>query len=263
MIGQLMAINPGRVSQQLQGTPTKDPAFGLPAIWIDQGQRDQAQVAGYTVVDPSTVVATHISHLLNTHAAELLGRTETQTLLEHFTKSVPKLVEDLTPKLVPLSTVQRVFQNLLDEGVHVRDLRTIIETLCDQATRTTSPDDLTAAVRLALSRSIVQGLAASNGELNVLVLDPSLERIIGQTVSNANDGMGLEPSLADTMVAETTAGAQRQESIGQAAVLLVPDKIRLPLARMFKRAVPRLRVLAHAEIPESRSIKVSSIIGAR
>ncbi|RCS58210.1 flagellar biosynthesis protein FlhA [Parvibium lacunae] len=260
---QLMAINPGSVSQTLSGTATKDPAFGLPAIWIDKGSRDQAQMSGYTVVDASTVVATHISHLLHTHAAELLGRSETQALLEHFTKSVPKLVEDLTPKLVPLATVQRVLQNLLDEGVHLRDLRTIIETLCEQATRTTAVDELTAAVRIALARSIVQSLAGHQGELNVLVLDPNLERIIQQTVSNSHEGMGLEPGLADTMVSDMNTNAQRQEALGQAPVLLVPDKIRLPLARMFKRAVPRLRVLAHAEIPESRSIKVSSVIGAR
>ena len=155
-VGQFLAINPGRVAGTLNGATTKDPAFGLPATWIDATQRDQAQAYGYTVVDASTVVATHLNHLILTHAAELLGRQEVQQLLDHLAKEMPKLVEDLVPKVLPLGTLQKVLQSLLDEGVHIRDMRTIIETVADHATRTQDADEIATQVRNALGRAIVQ-----------------------------------------------------------------------------------------------------------
>lgn len=263
-VNQLLAINPGRVSMQLQGQPTTDPAFGLPAVWIDQSQRDAAQAAGYTVVDASTVVATHMSHLLQTSAAQLLGRNEVQQLLDHFGKSTPKVVEDLTPKLLPLATVQRVLQNLLEEGVHIRDMRTVLETLLDEGARTQSAIDLTAAVRVALGRAIVQALSGGAGDLNVQVLDSRLEQLLTQAQASVGpDQIGIEPMLAETLTQQIGEAASRQEAAGQNPVLLLPDALRLPLAKLLKRSVPRLRVLSHSEIPESRTIRVASVVGAK
>jgi flagellar biosynthesis protein FlhA len=263
-VNQLLAINPGRVTMQLQGQATTDPAFGLPAIWIDETMREQAQASGYTVVDASTVVATHMSHLLQTSAAQLLGRSEAQQLLDHFSKSTPKVVDDLTPKLMPLATVQRVLQNLLEEGVHIRDLRTILETLLDNGTRTQSAGELTAAVRIALGRAIVQALSGGAADLNVQVLDGRLEQLLTQAQSSVGpDQIGIEPMLADTLTQQISEAASRQEAAGQSPVLLLPDALRLPLAKLLKRAVPRLRVLSHSEIPESKTIRVASVVGAK
>jgi len=261
--GQFLAINPGKVAGTVPGTPAKDPAFGLPAIWIDAAQKERAQAYGYTVVDASTVIATHLNQLLLSHAAELLGRQEVQQLLDHLAKEMPKLVEDLVPKLIPLGTLQKVLQNLLDEGVHIRDTRTIIETVAEHALRTQSADDLTVQVRLALGRAIVQQLYPGSGELQVVSLDPSLERLLLQAVSGGSENASFEPGLADTLVRETAAAAQRQESIGQPAVLLVPAGLRLLLARFLRRSIPSLRVLSHNEIPENRILKVTSIIGGK
>jgi flagellar biosynthesis protein FlhA len=263
-VNQLLAINPGRVSMQLQGNVTTDPAFGLPATWIEQGMKEQAQSAGYTVVDASTVVATHLSHLLQTSAAQLLGRAESQQLLDHFSKSTPKVVEDLTPKLLPLATVQRVLQNLLEEGVHIRDLRSIFETLLENGPRTQSPAELTAAVRVALGRAIVQALSGGTSDLNVQVLDGRLEQLLTQAQASVGpDQIGIEPMLAETLTQQISDAAARQEAAGQSPVLLLPDALRLPLAKLLKRAVPRLRVLSHSEIPESKTIRVASVVGAK
>ncbi|OQA32984.1 MAG: Flagellar biosynthesis protein FlhA [Betaproteobacteria bacterium ADurb.Bin341] len=261
--GQLLAINPGRVAGTVAGTPTKDPAFGLPAIWIEAGQREQAQAFGYTVVDASTVVATHLNHLLLNHASELLGRQEVQQLIDHLGKEIPKLAEDLVPKVIPLGTLQKVLQNLLEEGVHIRDVRTIIETVADQAPRTTDPDELTSQVRIALGRAIVQQLYPGNGEVQVISLDPALERLLQQAVSGTAGNASFEPGLADTLVREAAMAAQRQEDLGQPAVLLVPANLRLLLSRFLRRSIPSLRVLAHNEIPENRILKVTSIIGGK
>jgi len=261
--GQYLAINPGRVAGSLPGTATKDPAFGLPAIWIDASQREQAQAFGYTVVDASTVVATHLNHILLNHAGELLGRQEVQQLLDHLAKDMPKLVEDLVPKILPLGTLQRVLQNLLEEGVHIRDMRTVIETVADHAPRTQNPDDLAAQVRVALGRAIVQQLYPGNGEIQVMSLDPGLERLLQQAVSGGGDNASFEPGLAETLMREAATAAQRQEDIGQPAVLLVPASLRLLLSRFLRRSIPSLRVLAHNEIPENRILKVTSIIGGR
>jgi len=261
--GQLLAINPGRVAGTVAGTPTKDPAFGLPAVWIEAGQREQAQAFGYTVVDASTVVATHLNHLLLNHASELLGRQEVQQLIDHLGKEIPKLAEDLVPKVIPLGTLQKVLQNLLEEGVHIRDVRTIIETVADQAPRTTDPDELTSQVRIALGRAIVQQLYPGNGEVQVISLDPALERLLQQAVSGTAGNASFEPGLADTLVREAATAAQRQEDLGQPAVLLVPANLRLLLSRFLRRSIPSLRVLAHNEIPENRILKVTSIIGGK
>jgi flagellar biosynthesis protein FlhA len=261
--GMFLAINPGRVSGTLAGTATTDPAFGLPATWIEANLRDQAHVMGYTVVDAGTVVATHLNHLLMSHAAELLGRQETQQLLDHIAKDAPKLVEDLVPKVLPLATLQRVLQNLLEEGVSIRDMRTIIDVLSEYAPRTQDPLDLTAQVRIALGRAIVQQLYQGSNDMQVMALEPGLERLLAQAVQGGGDASGIEPGLADTLLRETADAAQRQEESGLPAVLLVPGQLRWLLSRFLRRAWPTLRVLANAEVPESKTIKVTTVIGAK
>ncbi len=257
--GMWLAINPGGVTQRIEGTPTKDPAFGLPAVWIEPRSREAAQVLGYTVVDCATVVATHINHLLLSHAGQLLGRAETQALVDHVGKSTPKLIDDLVPKLIPLATLQKILQNLLDEGVAIRDLRTIVDTLADAALRTTDAAELTAHVRAALRASIAQTLFGSTKELSVIALDPELEKVLAQSVGG--EGSAIEPGLVDLLQRGAAAAAQRQEDLGFAATLLVPDRLRVPLARLLKRAAPRLRVLGHAEVPETSTIRVSTVLG--
>ena len=260
--GQYLAINPGMVTGTLPGTQTTDPAFGLPAIWIDATLRDQAQSMGYTVVDAGTVVATHLNHLITTHAAELLGRQDLQKLLDHLTKESPKLIEDLVPKLIPLSTLQKVLQNLLIEGVHIRDMRTIIETLAEHATHTQDPSELTAAVRVALGRAIVQQIFPSSNELQVMTLDNRLERLLMQALqATGPEGAGIEPGLADTIAAQAEQAARYQEQMGFAPVLLVPAPLRALLARFLRRTLPHLKVLSHAELPDSKTIKVTRLVG--
>jgi flagellar biosynthesis protein FlhA len=261
--GSLLAINPGRVVGQLAGTVTKDPAFGLPAVWIDSALREQAQAYGYTVVDASTVTATHLNHLLLSHAAELLGRQEAQALLDHLAKEIPKLVEDLVPKVLPLGVLQKVLQNLLEEGIHIRDMRTIIETLAETAVRTQDAETLTAQVRIALGRSIIQQLYPGGDEMQVMSLDPQLERVLLQAIAGGGENASIEPGLADTLIRETVAAAQRQEELGLPAVLLVSGNLRVLLSRFLRRAVSQLKVLAHGEVPENKIIKVTSIIGGR
>jgi len=260
--GKLLAINPGRVAAVLPGTATKEPAFGLPAVWVEATAREEAQSLGYTVVDSGTVAATHLSQLLLTHAAALLGRQEVQSLVEHANKIYPKLIEDLVPKVVTIPVLQRVLQGLLEEGVPVRDLHTIIEVLAETAPRTTDPQELCAAVRKSLGRAIVQQIFGQGDELPVIALDPELEKLLGQAFTGG-EAAALEPGLAETFLRESAQAARHQETLGQPQVLLVPDRLRMPLARMLKRVLPQLRVLAHAEIPDSRTIRVSSIVGAR
>ncbi len=257
-----MAINPGRVFGELKGTPTTDPAFGLDAVWIDAAQRDQAQTMGYTVVDASTVVATHMSELLHSHAHELLGHDEVQQLLDNLAESAPKLVEDLVPKLLPLAVVLRVLQNLLQEGVPIRDMRTIAETLAEQATKSQDAGTLTASVRVALSRSIVQQVIGPIGEIPVIVLEPGLERLLQQTLANAGeDGAGVEPGMLEQLQTAMQETARQQEISGQESVLLVAAAIRPWMAKFARHSVPGLRVLSYNEIPDNRQIKVISTIG--
>ncbi|MBI5107144.1 MAG: flagellar biosynthesis protein FlhA [Rhodocyclales bacterium] len=261
--GQFLAINPGRVSGTLPGNPTQDPAFGLPAIWIEAVLREQAHVLGYTVVDAGTVIATHLNHVILSHATDLLGRLETQALIDHLAVETPKLVEDLVPKQIGLGILQRVLQNLLDEGVNIRDMRTIIETLAEQAPRTQDPLELTAQVRIALGRAIIQQYYPSGNDMQVIALDPSLERLLGQAMQGGSDAGGIEPGLADTLLRETANAARQQEDLGLPAVLLVPGQLRWLLSRFLRRAVPDLKVIANGEVPDSKIIKVTSIIGAR
>ncbi|MYM73374.1 flagellar biosynthesis protein FlhA [Duganella sp. FT109W] len=260
--GQFLAINPGMASGTLQGMVTTDPAFGLPAVWIDASLRDQAQGMGYTVVDAGTVVATHLNHLITTHASELLGRSEVQSLLDHLAKESPKLVEDLVPKMVSISTLQKVLQNLLAEGVHIRDMRTIIETLAEHGAHTQDAGDLTALVRIALGRAIVQQLFPGAGELSVMTLDNRLERLLMQALAASGpDGAGIEPGLADTIAQQAAAATQQQEALGLTPVLLVPGPLRALLSRFLRRSLPQLKVLSHAEIPESKTIRVTALVG--
>jgi flagellar biosynthesis protein FlhA len=256
-----LAINPGNVSGMLPGTPTKDPAFGLPAIWIEAGVRDQAQAMGYTVVDAGTVVATHMSHLIHMHCAELLGRQELQQLLDHLGKIAPKLTEDLIPKLLPLATVQKVMQNLLDDGMHIRDMRTILETLVEHAPQTQDPNVLTSIVRVALGPAIVQQFYPAAHELQVIGMDKELEYVLGQALQAG--GSAIEPGLANTLLREARVATEAQEKMGLPTVLLVPGGIRDLLARFLKRALPQLKVISHEEVPGFKSIRVTSMVGGR
>ncbi len=260
--GMYLAINPGNATSTLAGQTTKDPAFGLPAVWVEAAQRESAQLAGYTVVDAATVVATHLHSLIGKHAGRLLGRQDVQSLLDHFARIAPKLLEDVVPKIVPLATLHKVLQNLLDEGVHIRDFRTIIESLAEHAPRTQDAAELTSAVRVSLGPAIVQSLYGVEDELQVIVVEPELEKVLHQAVAGGSEAMGIEPTLADGLLRGAQSVVQRQETLGQPPALLVPDRLRTPLARLLRRAVPQLRVLAHAEIPDSRTIRVSAVLGA-
>ena len=258
--GMWLAINPGGATTQLIGTATKDPAFGLPAVWIEERQKEAAQMAGFTVVDCSTVVATHLSHLMQLHAAKLLGRVETQALVEHVTKLAPKLIEDVVPKMVGIPALQKVLQLLLEEGVHIRDMRSIVECLAEHAAAVTDPGELARRIRIHLAPAIVQQIYGPTRELDVIALEPELERLVTQALISPH-GAALDPGVADTLTRRAAETAQRQEDMGVPACLLVPDAIRAPMARLLKRSAPRLRVLAHSEIPETHSIRIGSIIG--
>ena len=258
--GQWMAINPGQVSATLPGTQTKDPAFGLPAIWIDVSLREQAQIYGYTVVDASTVVATHLNHLIHAHSAELLGRQEVQQLLDRIGKESPMLVQDLVPKALSLTSVQKVLQNLLDEDVPIRDMRTILDVLAEHAPAVADTTELTSQIRLALGRAIVQDIFPGNEELQVIGLDSSLDRVLLQALSNSS---GLEPGLADSLLREAQSAMARQTQLGLPSVLVVQHPLRILLARFLRRSLPQLKVLSHAEIPDKRTIKVTATIGGK
>jgi len=260
MPGQLLAINPGGATQQLPGVKTSDPAFGLPAVWIDERFKEMAQMAGFTVVDCATVVATHLSHLMQVHAAKLLGRVETQALVEHVTKLAPKLIEDVVPKMVGIATLQRVLQLLLDEGVHIRDMRSIVECLAEHASTVTDPGELARRIRVHLAPAIVQQIYGATKELDVIALDPDLERLVTQALTSPH-GAALDPGVADTLSRSAADTARKQEDLGHPACLLVPDMIRAPMARLLRRAAPRLKVLGHSEIPDTHSIRIGSIIG--
>jgi flagellar biosynthesis protein FlhA len=257
--GMYLAINPGGITTPLIGTPTTDPAFGLPAHWIDERQKETAQMAGFTVVDSETVMATHLSHLMQVQASKLLSRTETQQLVEHVSKQAPKLIEEVVPKMVPIAVFQKVLQLLLDESVHIRDIRTIIESLAEHAGSVTEPAELVRRVRIALSPAIVQQIYGSVRELNVIAIDPALERLLVQALGNAA-GPALDPGVADIFTRTAADVALKQEEIGIPACLLVPDQIRSAIARLVRRVAPRLQVLAHSEIPESHTIRIGPIL---
>ncbi len=259
-----MAINPGSVFGTLQGTPCRDPAFGLEAVWIEPSQKDHAQTLGYTVVDPGTVVATHLSHILQSNAHELFGYEEAQQILENLAKQAPKLVEDLVPKTLPLGIVVKVLQNLLQERVSIRDMRTIAETLAEYGARSQDPDILTSAVRAALGRSIVHEINGIHSEVPVITFEPELERILQQSLQTASEGgAGLEPGLAEQMHKSLAASTQKMEMEGLTPVVLVSSFVRPWLARFVRHSISGLHVLAYNEIPEDRQIKVVSTVGQR
>ena len=259
--GMYMAINPGGATVKLPGTQTSDPAFGLPATWIEERHREMAQMNGFTVVDCSTVVATHLSHLMQVNAARLLGRVETQQLVEHVTKLAPKLIEDVIPKMVGIATVQKVLQLLLEEGVHIRDMRSIVECLAEHGGNVTDAGELAKRLRVHLAPAIVQQIYGPLKELDVIALEPDLERLVTQALTSPH-GAALDPGVADTLTREAANTARKQEDLGHPACLLVPDPIRVQMARLLKRAAPRLKVLSHSEIPETHSIRIGSIIGS-
>ncbi len=257
---QWMAINPGQVTGTLAGTPTRDPAFGLEATWIDASLRQQAQVYGYTVVDACTVMATHLNHLIHTHAAELLGRQEVQQLLDQIAKTAPKLTEDLVPKVLSLSTLHKVLQNLLDEEVPIRDMRTILDVMAEHAPTVKDPTELTTLTRLALGRAITQQLFPGDEEMQVIGLDGTLDSVLQQAL---NSSSGIEPGIADNLLKQAQAAIVRQEQMGLAPVLVVQHALRVLLSRFLRRSLPQLKVLSHAEIPDARTIKITAAIGGR
>ncbi|MBX3609696.1 MAG: flagellar biosynthesis protein FlhA [Hydrogenophaga sp.] len=258
--GLWLAIDPGGTGVPLIGTPTTDPAFGLPAHWIDERQKENAQMAGFTVVDSETVLATHLSHLMQVQAAKLLSRTETQELVEHVTRLAPKLIEEVVPKMISVAAFQKVLQLLLEEGVHVRDIRTIIESIAEHASQITEPIELARRVRTALAPAIVQQIYGPVKELEVIAIEPGLERLLMQALTGNNAG-ALDPGVAEMLSKSATDIANQQEEKGVPACLLVPDAIRSAMARLLRRAAPRLQVLAHSEIPETHLIRIGPILG--
>ncbi|NHB87782.1 flagellar biosynthesis protein FlhA [Photorhabdus tasmaniensis] len=256
--GRWLAINPGGAVGELQGDITKDPAFGLSAVWIDDSLREQAQVQGYTVVAASTVVATHMNHLLTQYANELFGRQEAQQLFERVSQEMPKLTEDFIPDIVSLTTLHKVLQNLLSEQVPIRDMRTIIETLAEHAPGQTDPYELTSVVRIALGRAIAQQWFPGAKEIQVIGLDAGLERVLIQALQN---GGGLEPGLADNLQGQATEALQRQEMLGAPPVLLVNHALRPLLSRFLRRTLPQLVVLSNLEISDNRQIRMTATIG--
>lgn len=257
--GRWLAINPGSAAGTLEGEATVDPAFGLPAIWIDNALREQAQIQGFTVVESSTVVATHLNHLIGIHASELFGRQEAQQLLERVTQEMPKLTDDLIPSTISLTTLHKVLQNLLAEKVSIRDMRTIIETLSEHAPTQSDPYELTAVIRVALGRAITQQWFPGEGEIQVIGLDTPLERLLLQALQG---GGGLEPGLADRLLEQAKQALQRQEMLGAPPVLLVNHALRPLLARFLHRSLPQMVVLSNMEISENRQLRMTSTIGA-
>ncbi|WP_043525785.1 flagellar biosynthesis protein FlhA [Litchfieldella xinjiangensis] len=257
--GKWLAIDPGQVSGSLDGVPTQDPAFGLPAVWIDTGQREHAQVYGYTVVDAGTVVATHLNHLLHRHAGEMLGRTEVQQLLDKLGEDHKSLVEDTVPKVVSLTVLQRILQNLLEEEVSIRDMRTILDTLAEHAGQQSDAGELTAVVRISLGRAITQQWFGAQQELHVIGLDANLEQVLMQAM---NGGGALEPGLADTLMQQADAALQRQEASGEPSVLVVQHSLRALLSRFLRRRLRHMVVMSQAEIPDDRTLRITSLVGA-
>ncbi|WP_278382888.1 flagellar biosynthesis protein FlhA [Pseudoalteromonas distincta] len=260
--GDELAINPGQVFGPIKGIETKDPAFGLDAVWIKPDQKDEAQSLGYTVVDSATVVATHISQLLTNSAALLLGHEEVQNLLDMLAKSHPRLVEGLVPDVLPLTAIVKVLQNLLNEGVAIRDMRSIVQTLVEYGPRSQDPDVLTAAVRISLRRLIVQDAVGMSSEIPVITLAPELEQMLHQSLQNAGDeGAGIEPGLAERLQVSLTQAHQNQEMAGEPSILLTSGMLRTVLSRFVKYTIPGLRVMSYQEVPDERQIKIVSSVG--
>jgi len=261
-IGKEMAINPGEVFGTLQGEATKEPAFGLDAIWIDPSQRDYARTLGYTVVDSATAIATHLNTLLRNNSSELLSHDETQQLLDKVAARSPKLVEDLVPGKLPLATVTKVLQNVLNEGVSVRDMRTIIEALSTESARTQDADELTATVRPRLGRMIVQSLVDVNDSLPVMTLNPGLEQMLHNVLQQSSNPQNavIEPQLAEGLFQSLATNSQEVENQGHPAVLVVSPGIRPWLAKIIKHRLADLTVLSYSEIPDDQSVQVVATI---
>lgn len=260
-----LAINPGQVFGTLSGVATHDPAFGLEAVWIEPSQRDQAQSLGYTVVDTSTVVATHLNQILNKHAHELLGHEEVQQLMQVLAKSSPKLAEELVPGMVSLSALLRILQSLLQEQVPVRDIRSIAEAIAETVARSQDIDVIVAAVRVALSRAIVQSIVGLEPELPVITLEPRLEQILLNSMQKAgqgsDEGVLLEPGMAEKLQQSLIEAARRQEMLGKPVVLLVAGQIRAMMSRFARLAVPSMHVLAYQEIPDNKQVTIVATVG--
>jgi flagellar biosynthesis protein FlhA len=260
--GDELAINPGQVFGPINGVATVDPAFGLEAVWIKPQQKDEAHSLGYTVVDAATVVATHISQLLTNNAALLLGHEEVQNLLDILSKTHPRLVEGLVPDILPLTTIVKVLQNLLNEGVAIRDMRSIVQTLVEYGPRSQDPDVLTAAVRISLRRLIIQDAVGGAEEIPVITLAPELEQMLHQSLQNAGDeGAGIEPGLAERLQESLREAHQTQEMLGDPSILLTSGMLRSVLSRFVKHTIPGLRVMSYQEVPDERQIKIVSSVG--
>lgn len=255
-----MAINPGCAEGEVPGTPCTEPTFGLPALWIDEVHRELAQTLGYTVVDPSSVVATHLNHLITTHTEELFGRQEAQQLLDQITKHSPKLVEDLIPAVISLTTLHKVLQNLLAERVPIRDMRTIIDTLAEFATAQSDADELTTRVRARLSRAITQQWFPGEEDIQLIGLDLSLEQLLIQATQS---GSAIEPGIAENLMKQTEKALQHQEGLGAPPVLLVNPALRLMLSRYLRRIFPQLAVLSSQEINTQRNVRMTYLIGGK
>ncbi|MFA0309947.1 flagellar biosynthesis protein FlhA [Vibrio splendidus] len=257
-----LAINPGQVYGMIDGEPTIDPAFGLEAVWIREEQREHAQALGYTVVDSSTVLATHLSQQLTNNASQLIGHEEVQNLLEMLSRSTPKLVEGFVPDQLQLGVVVKVLQNLLNEAIPIRDIRTIVQTLSEYSGKSQEPDILTAAVRISLKRLIVQEINGIEPELPVITLIPELEQILHQTMqASGGESAGIEPGLAERLQTSLSHATQEQELKGEPAVLLTSGVLRSTLAKFVKNTIPSLRVLSYQEIPDEKQIRIVQAVG--
>lgn len=259
---QELAINPGQVYGMIDGEPTIDPAFGLEAVWIREEQREHAQALGYTVVDSSTVLATHLSQQLTNNASQLIGHEEVQNLMEMLGRSAPKLVESFIPDQLQLGVVVKVLQNLLNEAIPIRDIRTIVQTLAEYSSKSQEPDILTAAVRISLKRLIVQEINGIEPELPVITLIPELEQILHQTMqASGGESAGIEPGLAERLQSSLSQATQEQELKGEPSVLLTSGVLRSTLARFVKNTIPNLRVLSYQEIPDEKQIRIVQAVG--
>jgi flagellar biosynthesis protein FlhA len=263
-VGKELAINPGQVYGPLEGEATKEPAFGLEAVWIDPSQRDMARTLGYTVVDASTAIATHLNKVLRDNAADLLSHDEVQQLLDKLAAKSPKLVEDLVPGKLSLGVVTRTLQNLLNESVSIRDMRTIAETLSEVASRTQEPDQLTSLVRPKLGRMIVQSLVDDSNALSVMTLDPNLEQLLHNVLQQTAPGqsMALEPGLSERLFAALREGARAVEEMGHPAVLVVSPAIRPWMSKAVRYRVNEMTLLSYSEIPDDQSVKVVHTVHA-
>tara|TARA_B100001094_G_C18195884_1_gene810892 strand:- start:10689 stop:12797 length:2109 start_codon:yes stop_codon:yes gene_type:complete len=259
---EFLAINPGQVFGRLDGYQTKDPAFGLEAVWISADRREHAQSLGYTVVDPATVIATHLNHILDDKASQLLGYDETQQLFDLISAESPKLLEGLIPDSLSLGTVVKVLQNLLDEKVSIRDLRTIAQTLVEYSPRSKDPDLLTAAVRISLKRLIIQELCDGEDEIPVITLAPELEHILHQSMQvKEGEGPQIEPGLAERLQQSLLDASQQQDMKGQPSILLTSGLLRTTLSRFVRHTIPDLNVLSYQEIPDEKQIKIIASVG--